>query len=133
MTEAYKKAMEEAQAELAAAIHERDYWTLEIARLQQLVKSLAVMTVKTSKAATAAQSQTDEVGLQEVVLTCVRSSDKPLSAIDVRNQLRSISYDLTKYLNELAVIHGALKRLSASGQITDVGDGTYKRLSLIHI
>ncbi len=127
MTEAYKKALEEAQKELAEAIKERDYWTIEVARLQQLVKSLAVMTVRTDKAAIAAQEQPDEVGLQEVVLTCVRASNTRVTAIDIRNQLQSVGYDLAKYANPLAVIHGALKRLSASGQIRDYRDGTYQR------
>jgi len=128
-TEAYKKAIEQAASELQNALRERDYWTLEVSRLEQLIKSLSA-TGESRAGKSDTQQSPDEVGLQEVVHTCIRMSPAPLGAIDVRQHLESIGYDLAKYANPLAVIHGAIARLNDAGKIAEAGDSKYRALTL---
>lgn len=122
-TEIYREALENAQQELEAAIRERDRWTLEVAKLQQLVNSLMtrVPTVSDEEKETLKafkEAVKSEVGLQEVVLTCIRSASEPISATEIRDRIRLGQLaDLSRYSNSLAVIHNALKRLLKNKQI----------------
>ncbi len=120
----YKLALEKAESDLANAIQERDKWTLELVRLEHLTQALSVMIGKSNYRGFLAKVS-QEVGFQEVVLTCVRQSPEPMTAVDVRDSLTSIGYDLSKFKNPLAVIHGALKRLAAAKQIEET-NGAYK-------
>lgn len=121
----YQQAFEQSQVDLANAIKERDEWTIEVARLQQVVKSLASMVEKSPKV-TAIADEADEVGLQDVVHSCVRSCPTPLSATDVRDRLLATGYGLSRYSNPLAVIHGALKRLAQANRIQETSGGKYQ-------
>ena len=132
MTEdVYKLALERAESDMAHAIQERDKWTLELARLEQLVNSLSAMQKHDVRGALS--RYVDEVGFQEVVLTCVRQSTEPITAIGVRDRLTLIGYDFVKFKNPLAVIHGALKRLVSTEKIEDVGNGSYKAAKMGNI
>jgi hypothetical protein len=130
MSNVYKDALNKANQDLAEAISNRDRWTFEVARLQQLVASLTAMTAtsNTNPGVDALKAVMSEVGLQEIILTCVRNScPTPLSATEVRNQIRLGGLaDLSKYANPLAVIHGALKRLVAQHKIREVPEGKYR-------
>jgi hypothetical protein len=123
--DAYKLAFEEASADLAHAVEERDKWTLEIARLEQLVNSLSAMQKHDVRGSIGRYA--DEVGFQELVVTCIRQSPEGMSAVDVRDTFKNIGYDLSKFQNPLAVIHGALKRLVKTGKIDEIGNGNYRR------
>jgi hypothetical protein len=114
----YKNALIQAQADLEHAANKRDEWVMEVARLEQLVKSLEAMCER-GKDST---KKPEEIGIQELVFTCVRMSPKPVTAKDVKRQIEAIGYDLGKYSNPLAVIHGALNRLADSDRITRTGD-----------
>ncbi|MGA2903032.1 MAG: hypothetical protein ABSD98_04320 [Candidatus Korobacteraceae bacterium] len=121
----YKDALNAAQQELHQAMRMRDQWTLEVARLEQLVKSLAVSANKNR----VLQRQPDVVGLQELVLTAVRTASSPtspMSAADVKAHLLNMGYDLSRYSNPSAVIYGALKRLAKKGgPLIEVDPGRY--------
>jgi hypothetical protein len=120
-----KKALKVAQSQLAGALHHRDKWTMEVARLQQLVKSLAVAFPADKGTAKIAQ-EADIIGIQELVFSCVRTSPGVTSAKDIKLQLDAIAYNFERFANPLAVIHGALKRLHDQGKILKAGLG-YKR------
>ena len=123
--DAYKLAFDKASAELAHAVEERDKWTLEIARLEQLVNSLSAMQRHDVRGFVS--RYVEEVGFQELVFTCVRQSPEGMSAVDVRDTFKSIGYDLNKFSNPLAVIHGALKRLVKADKIDEIDNGKYRR------
>jgi hypothetical protein len=123
--DAYRLAFEQASAELANAVEERDKWTLEVARLEQLVNSLSAMQKREVRGALA--RRVEEVGFQELVFTCVRQSPDGMSAVDVRDTFKKIGYDLGKFSNPLAVIHGALKRLVKADKIDEIESGKYRR------
>lgn len=123
--DSYKQALKKAQSQLAAAVHQRDRWTMEIGHLQQLVKSLAARCERNDKAAARAVRDADIVGIQELILTCVRMSPSAVTAKDVKLQLEATGYTF-RFANPLAVIHGALKRLEKAGKIKKIGPG-YQR------
>ncbi|HWZ42185.1 MAG TPA: hypothetical protein VNW97_01850 [Candidatus Saccharimonadales bacterium] len=121
----YKQAFGKAQTDLAHAIQQRDQWTMEVAKLQQLVKSLATMAAKDHLESMEGAIANPEIGLQEIVFTCIRMSPKPLTPVEVRDQLQVVGYDTSGYANPLAVIHGAINRLEKSGKITANSNGAY--------
>lgn len=123
--DAYKTALVQAETDLAKAIEQRDKWTVEIARLEQLKNSLSA-TIKPDVRGSIAR-HAEEVGFQDVVLALVGESAKPIIAMDIRDRMKEIGYDLTKFKNPMALIHGALKRLAANDVIEDVGQGQFKR------
>lgn len=124
--DAYKQALKQARSQLAGALHQRDRWTMEIARLQQLVKSLAANCGKGDRSAARASQEADIIGIQELVFTCIRLSPGVVAAGDVKSQLEAIGYDVGRFANPLAIIHGALKRLEKAGKIERIGMG-YRR------
>jgi hypothetical protein len=121
MAYVYTDALNAAREELLSAIRHRDHWTMEVVRLQQLVKSLAITTARNHFH----QAQADIVGFQEIVLTTVRMASVPVSAMDIRNNLALAGYDLSRYSNPLAVIYSALKRLTRSRQLYEFEPGRY--------
>ncbi len=121
MAYVYNDALNAAREELLSAIRQRDHWTMEVVRLQQLVKSLAITTSRNLFH----HAQADIVGFQEIVLTAVRMAPVPMSPTDIRNNLALAGYDLSRYSNPLAVIHSALKRLTKSRQLYECEVGRY--------
>jgi hypothetical protein len=47
----------------------------------------------------------------------LRRSQRPLTAIDVREELANWGFDMSKYANDLSAIHTVLKRLNKAGEI----------------
>ena len=126
-SDVYKKALGKANQDFMDAIRKRDYWTMEVARLQNVIKSLTAMTEKGILRIDVPE-ETPEVGLQEIVFTCVRNAcPEPISPMDVRDMIRMGGLaDLSRYANPLAVIHGALKRLVTQRKIREGYEGTYR-------
>ena len=54
-------------------------------------------------------------GLTDACRVILRSG-LPMTALDVRDRLQAIGFDLSKYSSELAAIHTVLKRLNESGE-----------------
>jgi hypothetical protein len=47
----------------------------------------------------------------------LRRATRPLTPIDVREELANWGFDMSKYANDLSAIHTTLKRLNQSGEI----------------
>ncbi len=47
----------------------------------------------------------------------LKAAGHPLTALEVRGQLQAMGIDLTRYTNDLAVIHTILRRLNRSGEV----------------
>ncbi len=119
--DAYKQALKKAQDDLIDAMRKRDHWTMEVVRLQNVVNALSHMSAKHPGDFT---DTTDEIGLQEVVYTCIRMSKLPIAPLRIKAQLEFVGYDLKRYSNAMAVIHSALKRLKEAGKIKE-SNGLY--------
>jgi len=55
-------------------------------------------------------------GLTEACRTVLRSAGRPLTALELRDRLVSVGFDLERYSNALASVHTVLKRLTESGE-----------------
>jgi hypothetical protein len=49
----------------------------------------------------------------------LRDADRPLTALEVRDRLVAIGFDVDRYSNALASIHTVLKRLYEAGELTE--------------
>jgi hypothetical protein len=57
------------------------------------------------------------LGLTDAIRMVVRGAGVPMSPTEVRDRLRAVGVDLTKYSNELAAVHTILKRLNQAGEL----------------
>ena len=124
--DAYKAALEKAKTQLIHAIKQRDFWNLEIIRLQQLYKSLLDAQGPNLSAMEDALIA-GQVGFSDLVQSIVSRSTGPVTATEVRDGVWASGYDLRDYSNALALIHQTLKRLAEKGHIKSLGDGRYTR------
>ena len=56
-------------------------------------------------------------GLTDAVSIAVRSNLEGFTAVQVRDMLEAMKFDLSKYSNALAAIHTTLKRLDIAGKV----------------
>jgi hypothetical protein len=121
----YKRAFNEAQAELIRAIQERDRLNLEIVRLQRLTSSLATTANQTERHEQMQQAIAAEISFIDTIHAIIRSADRPLTRTDVRDRLASYGYDLSVYANGMGFVHTSLNRLVKSGRIAEIRPGVF--------
>jgi hypothetical protein len=56
------------------------------------------------------------LGLTDAIRIVMRSG-VPMTPVEVRDRLRAIGFDISKYANDLAAVHTILKRLNGSGEL----------------
>jgi len=108
MTDDYRRALETAVHEYEALGLKRREVDQRLAEVAQTIGTLSRLCGLTP---------TVPMGLTNAIRLVVRGAGVPMSPIDVRDRLRAIGVDLTKYINELAAIHTILKRLNDSGEV----------------
>lgn len=125
---ALQAAYSEIQKELTHAIQQRDYWTVEAARLQQLSDGLetSIANKHRGNKAQTLGALVSSIGFTDLIHSIIRSSGLEMSAKEVRDALKDRAYDLSEYANPLAFIHQTLKRLAKDGRIEDRGNGKYR-------
>jgi hypothetical protein len=62
-------------------------------------------------------------GLTDACRMALKAAGHPLTAIEVRAQVAALGLDLSRYANDLAVIHTILRRLAQSGEARFVARG----------
>ena len=117
----YRRALDAACREWEALARQR----IDIeARLAQLTETIGILTKLCGVTPTVFW------GLTEGCRAIVRNAAKPMTAIEVRNRLAAVGFDLSRYANDLASIHTVLKRLNKSGELRFVprgpGKGAYE-------
>lgn len=120
----YKQHLEQARKDLAGAVAERDRWNLEILRLQQVVKALAVQVSQAQQTERANIEWQAYVELAQAIESIVNSTANPVTPVEVRNTLIFYGYDIGRYSNPMAMIHQTLKSLAANGRIAAIRGGT---------
>jgi hypothetical protein len=121
----YRRAFNEAQAQLIRVIQERDRLSLEIVRLQRLTSSLAAMANQTEKHEQMQQAIAAEISFIDTIQAIIRSAERPLTRIDVRDRLAGCGYDLSVYANGMGFVHTSLNRLVESGRIAEIRPGVF--------
>ena len=100
---------EAAQVQLEHEIAEA---LLEIAKVHEMVGEIP----KDNNAAKLT-SNIKEWGLTDAVRVVMRAADRPLSAIDVRDRLKAIGFNVKQYQNDMATVNLTLERMARQGEI----------------
>ncbi len=113
-TELAKKMARHAENEAAQVQleHEIAKDTLDIAQIHEMVGEIP----KDNNAA----KLTDDIrewGLTDAIRVVMKAADRSLSAIDVRDRLRAMGFDVKQYQNDMATVNLTLERMARQGEI----------------
>jgi hypothetical protein len=107
----YRRALKAAIAEYEKLLADRERVNRRLAELQETISSLMRL---------CGYTPTVPWGLTEACRAVLLRAEDPMTPVAIRDRLRAIGFDLTRYANELAAIHTTLKRLEAAGQVKGV-------------
>jgi hypothetical protein len=102
------------RAALAAAIKEYEELALQRRQIDDRLAQLA-QTIGTLNKLLGYES-TVPLGLTDAIRIVMRGG-VPMTPIEVRDRLKAIGFDVSKYANDLAAVHTILKRLNESGEL----------------
>jgi hypothetical protein len=105
--EDYRRALESATREYEELGAKRNAIDTRLAELAQTIGTLSKLIGLTP---------TVPIGLTDAVRLIMRAG-VPMTPIEVRDRLRAIGFDVSKYVNDLAAVHTILKRLNESGEL----------------
>jgi hypothetical protein len=106
--EDYRRALESATREYEELGTKRQAIDSRLAELAQTIGTLSKLLGLTP---------TVPLGLTDAIRLVVRGAGVPMTPTDVRDRLRAIGFDVSKYANDLAAVHTILKRLNESGEL----------------
>ena len=106
--EDYRRALEAATREYETLGARRREIDQRLAELAQTIGTLSKLLGLTP---------TVPMGLTDAIRIVVRGAGVPMTAVEVRDRLHAIGFDVSKYANDLAAIHTILKRLNESGEV----------------
>src|SRR5262245_47671166 len=107
MSDDYRRALEKATREYETLLVERTRLDERLARLTQTIGSLMRLCDLTP---------TVGLGLTDACRMVLKAAGHPLAAVEVRQQLEAMGFDVGRYTNDLASIHTVLKRLNQAGE-----------------
>jgi hypothetical protein len=107
----YRRALDAACREYEQLARERAGLDRRLAQLHETIGALTRL---------CGDTPTVPWGLTEACRVVLQRGGRPLSALEVRDRLRAIGFDLSRYANDLAAIHTVLKRLHQGGQALSV-------------
>lgn len=118
----YKEVLEQAkkdllckQAALGTCLREQEFIEAQIIGLRQTVVAL-------SKLLGEEFDEEDALGLTDAIRDAFKSkADQNLTAMEARDVLKSLGYDISKYGNVMASVHSVMKRLEKNNEIKQVG------------
>lgn len=102
MSREYRAALDAATREYEGLLAERARLDARLAQLTQTIGSLMRL---------CHLQPTVSWGLTDAVRAALQAAGHPLTAIEIRDQLAAMGFDLSRYANDLAAIHTVLKRL----------------------
>ena len=116
-TDDYKRALETAIREYEALGQQRQDLDKRLAEVAQTIGTLSRL---------CGLVPTVPMGLTDACRLIVRGAGLPVTTTEIRDRLRALGFDLSKYSNELAAIHTILKRLNEAGELRFVAKGSAK-------
>jgi hypothetical protein len=117
VNEEYLQALDAARREFQQLAEHRAELDRRLAQLAQTIASLNRLCGFTPNVG---------VGLTDACRMVLHGAGHPLTAIEVRQQLEAMGFDMSKYSNDLAPIHTVLKRLTESDEVRFVPRGYAK-------
>ena len=106
--EDYRRALEAAAKEYEALGAERQRIDKRLGELAQTISTLSRL---------CGLVPTVQWGLSDACRTVVRNAGIPMTPMEVRDRLKGIGFDLSRYSNDLAAVHTTLKRLNDSEEL----------------
>ena len=103
----YRRALDAAIRDYESLTRQRAELDARVARLAQSIGSLSRL---------CGIAPTVPWGLTDACRMVLKAAGHPLTAMEVRGQLEAMGLDLSRYANDLAVIHTTLKRLNEAGE-----------------
>ena len=107
----YKTALDAACRECERLLAERADLDGRLAKLHDSIQALMRL---------CGYEPTVPWGLSDAIRVVLKRADAALTPLDVREQLRSVGFDLARYASDLSVIHTTLKRLHKAGELQRV-------------
>jgi len=104
----YKRALEAACREYEEVARRRAELDKRLAELHESIGALTRL---------CGYTPTVSWGLTDACRVVLARAEQPMSALDVRDRLAGIGFDLSKYSSDLAAIHTVLKRLHRAGEL----------------
>lgn len=125
-TQTFMQAYRAASDELESLVREQARIEQRVLLLRKRMKALATLISQDDKdgegfAATASDRLSDliDTTLTGDIHKIVSASRRPLSASEIRSELKELGDRLVGHRNPLATIHAILNRLSESGRVTE--------------
>jgi len=112
--EDYRRALESATREYEELGVKRRAIDDRLAELAQTIGTLSKLIGLTP---------TVPLGLTDAIRLVVRGAGVPMTPTEVRDRLRGIGFDVSKYVNDLAAVHTILRRLNQSGELRFLARG----------
>lgn|SRR5262249_17194669 len=117
------------RAALAAAVKEYEALGLQRRtiddRLAQLAQTIGTLNKLLGYEATVPLGLTDAIRI-------VMRAGVPMTPVDVRDRLKAIGFDVSKYANDIAAVHTILKRLNESGELRFIPRAPGKHQYTLH-
>lgn len=104
----YRRALETAIREYETLGQQRQDIDKRLAEIAQTIGTLSRLCGLVA---------TVPMGLTDACRLVVRGAGVPVTPMDVRDRIKAIGFDLSKYSNDLAAIHTILKRLNEAGEL----------------
>ncbi len=121
-TRNYRRALFEAEQDLAHCLVERQKIDHKVARLQGVISHLQNLCADLDQKHF--QKRVDrvvkaglKVGVTDLARVILKETFFPMTASDLKKSMEARKLDLSRYSNPLAVIHTVLKRLVQSGEV----------------
>jgi hypothetical protein len=106
--EEYRRALEAAAKEYEALGAERQRLDRRLGELAQTISTLSRL---------CGLVPTVHLGLTDACRMILRSVGLPMTPVEIRDRLKAIGFDLSKYANDLAAVHTTLKRLNDAEEL----------------
>jgi hypothetical protein len=110
----YRHALDAAWREYEVLFLKRAELDKRLARVHETICALTRL---------CGQTPTVPWGLTDACRVVLRRSNDALTPLEVRDRLRLVGFDLSRYANEQAAIHTTLKRLAEAGEAKRVTRG----------
>jgi len=104
----YKRALDAACREYEDVARRRAELDKRLAQLHESIGALTRL---------CGYTPTVPWGLTDACRVVLARAERPMTALDVRDRLAAIGFDLSKYSSGLAAIHTVLKRLNRAGEL----------------
>ena len=116
--EDYRRALEAAVREYEALGEQRREIDTRLAEIAQTIGTLSRLCGLTV---------TVPWGLTDACRTVLRGAGVPMTPVEVRDRLKTIGADLSRYTSDISAVHTILKRLNDSGELRAIPRGTDKQ------